>query len=190
MFYLALDGSILKEKPADKDEKVDGTSTVVTTQAPVAPEPTVTPEPALLPEAPPVIGETVSVAPVSGTIRVKLPGAPRYLPLAAGASIRVGSLVDTRRGKVRLRTAVDAAGRTQKGHQGRAAAVGQGSPRPLPHHRPRQRRGRARHGLGDHGPLQRHRDARQAGQGSRADQRRKRSVLLRAGESYLARHRR
>jgi len=108
MFYVALDGSILKEKPVDKSDKVASTSTVTSSPAPVAPAQ------GLSPAAPPVLGESVDVAPVSGAVRVKPPGASHYLPLAAGASITVGSLVDTRRGTVELRSTLRD-GRTQKG---------------------------------------------------------------------------
>ena len=112
MFYVALDGTILKEKPADKSDKVEPTSTVTSSPAPVAPS--TEPAQVLPPPAPPVLGESVGVAPVSGAVLVKPPGAPRYIPLADGASITVGSLVDTRRGTVELRSALRD-GRTQKG---------------------------------------------------------------------------
>ena len=112
LFYVAPDGSILKEKPADNADKVEPTSTVDVAPAPVAP--TAEPVAALLPPAPPVLGETVGLAPVSGAVRVKPPGTNAYAPLAAGAAVPVGSLVDARRGTVELRTALGA-GRTQKG---------------------------------------------------------------------------
>lgn len=108
-FFVTADGEILNEKPADKDDKVEGTSTVVVEQLP-APVP-----PATQPVAAPVLGETVGVAPVTGSVRVKPPGDKDYKPLIAGMSIRVGSLVDTRRGRVELRSARNATGRTQKG---------------------------------------------------------------------------
>jgi len=62
-----------------------------------------------------VLGETVSVAPVTGSVRVKAPGETSFKLLREGASIRVGSLVDVRRGTVELRSARNTAGRTQKG---------------------------------------------------------------------------
>ena len=114
MFYFSPDGQILKEKPP-KEERVEGTSTVnPEALAPYVPGTDTTAEPALLPPATPQLGETITVAPVTGRVRVKPPGAPRYLPLVAGATIRVGSLVDTRRGRVELRSARSATS-TQKG---------------------------------------------------------------------------
>jgi hypothetical protein len=112
-FYVGLDGEILEEKPADK---VYGTSTVTAEQPPAAPAAPATTGavPVAAPAASPVLGQTVSVAPVTGSVRGKRPGEKRYTPLTAGASIRVGSLVDTRRGTVELRSARNAAGRTQK----------------------------------------------------------------------------
>ena len=114
MFYFSPDGLILKEKPP-KQERVEGTSTVdPDALAPYVPGTDAATEPALMPPSTPQLGETITVAPVTGRVRVKPPGAPRYLPLVAGATIRVGSLVDTRRGKVELRSARSAT-RTQKG---------------------------------------------------------------------------
>src|SRR4051812_31066475 len=65
--------------------------------APVAPAPTPAP-------AQPVLGRSVVVAPVSGTVKLKVPGRSAYAPLAAGAAIPVGALVDTRSGAIRLTT--------------------------------------------------------------------------------------
>jgi streptogramin lyase len=110
-FYLTLDGRIVKERP---EVKVDGTS-VVSEAAPASAAPVDAPASELPPAVAPVLGESVAVAPVTGGVRVKLPGARSYVPLVAGASIPVGSLVDTRSGTVRLRSARDRAGATQKG---------------------------------------------------------------------------
>ena len=109
LFYLAADGSILKEKPA-KEDKVDPTSTVDAAPAPVAPGT----DPEILPPPAPVLGETVGLAPVSGAVRVRPPGASSFVPLRAGSAVEVGSIVDARRGTVELKTAL-AGGRTQKG---------------------------------------------------------------------------
>ncbi len=110
LFYLAADGSILKEMPA-KEDKVDPTSTVeVVAPAPVVPDSGTE----VLPPAAPVLGQTVGLAPVSGAVRIKVPGARTFVPLAAGAAVKVGSVVDTRRGTVELKSAL-ASGRVQKG---------------------------------------------------------------------------
>ena len=91
--------------------------------APVAPAP--------LPVAPPVIGKTMNVAPVSGTITVRAPGHAAFAPLAASGSVPVGAVVDARAGTVQLTSAV-AGGRTQAGtfhgavFQVRQAAGGKG----------------------------------------------------------------
>jgi hypothetical protein len=49
-------------------------------------------------------GETLNVDPGKGTVKVKLPGASRFVPLTAGASVPVGSVLDTRHGEVTLNT--------------------------------------------------------------------------------------
>jgi NHL repeat-containing protein len=72
-----------------------------------------------LPEAPssgqgtPVLGKVVSVEPVRGTVRVRRPGDNGLVALAEGASIPVGTLVDARRGAVKLTSASNADGATQ-----------------------------------------------------------------------------
>jgi hypothetical protein len=88
------------------------------TTAPVpAPAPAVAPAPVPVAPAPapqPVatLGSTVVAAPVAGTVRVKAPGAAGFTTLAAGATIPVGAVLDTRGGTVALTTALDG-GRTQ-----------------------------------------------------------------------------
>jgi streptogramin lyase len=67
------------------------------------------------PVAPPVLGEAVVVQPVSGAVLVKTPGAAAFVPLSSGANLPVGTLVDTRKGRIVLRSARDARGRTQAG---------------------------------------------------------------------------
>jgi len=64
---------------------------------------------------PPVLGETVNLAAVRGKVRVAAPGSKRFLSLTGGTQIPVGSVVDTRRGKVRLTSAVNKRGKTQTG---------------------------------------------------------------------------
>jgi hypothetical protein len=66
------------------------------------------------PAAAPQIGRSVGLAPVSGTVLVRVPGATRAAALADGASVPVGSIVDTREGTVKLRAALPA-GATQTG---------------------------------------------------------------------------
>jgi hypothetical protein len=66
------------------------------------------------PAAPPVLATSVNVAPASGTVLVRVPGATRAAALADGASVPVGSILDTRAGTVKLQSALPA-GRTQTG---------------------------------------------------------------------------
>jgi CSLREA domain-containing protein len=61
----------------------------------------------------PVLGSRVNVAPVSGVVRVRLPGG-RFRVLAAGQQVPIGSVLDTTRGTVRLTSAADRRGATQK----------------------------------------------------------------------------
>jgi hypothetical protein len=60
----------------------------------------------------PEIGETMVVAPVEGTVKVREPGTGEYLSLPAGEEVPVGSVVDTRHGAVKL-TSELSGGRTQ-----------------------------------------------------------------------------
>jgi hypothetical protein len=61
----------------------------------------------------PVLGTTVGAAPDSGSILVRPPGEDTFAPLDDGASIPVGSTVDSRRGRVRLVTSVGTEGAVQ-----------------------------------------------------------------------------
>jgi hypothetical protein len=72
--------------------------------------PPATPAPVLAPPAPPVAGKSVVVRVVSGTVRIKRPG-HRYVALTDAANIPVGSLVDTRKGRVELTSAADTGGK-------------------------------------------------------------------------------
>lgn len=54
----------------------------------------------------PELGRSVAAAPVRGRVRVRRPGSRRFERLAAGASIPVGSVLDTRRGIVELASAL------------------------------------------------------------------------------------
>jgi hypothetical protein len=61
----------------------------------------------------PINGVRLEGVPLSGTVRVKPPGASAFRPLSEGEAIAVGSLVDTTAGKVTL-TSIDAAGEAQR----------------------------------------------------------------------------
>jgi hypothetical protein len=62
---------------------------------------------------PPVLGQSVNTAPVSGTVLVRLAGTNTFVKLVAGQQLPVGSTVDTTRGVVRLTSAADKRGGTQ-----------------------------------------------------------------------------
>jgi hypothetical protein len=59
-------------------------------------------------------GQSVIVAAASGDVRVRPPGAKRFETLGEPGRVPVGSLIDTRRGRVRLVSAIDR-GRLQTG---------------------------------------------------------------------------
>lgn len=80
---------------------------------------------------PPVRGVSVNVTPVSGAVRVRLPGTTSFVDLAAVRSIPVGSELDATRGRFRLVSASSArATQTADFYQGRAV-VGQTRSTPL-----------------------------------------------------------
>jgi hypothetical protein len=60
----------------------------------------------------PVPGESVVVKRVSGTVLVKVPGSDAFVPIEEATSIPVGSIIDTRDGKVEL-TSAKSASKTQ-----------------------------------------------------------------------------
>jgi DNA-binding beta-propeller fold protein YncE len=62
----------------------------------------------------PVLGRTVTVAPVSGRVSVKLPGR-RFVRFTGAQQIPVGSQLDTSRGTVRLTSAANSRGAVQSG---------------------------------------------------------------------------
>jgi hypothetical protein len=64
---------------------------------------------------PPTLGRTAGVHVVRGKVYVKQPGSRRFVRVTDDILIRVGSLLDTRRGTVRLTTALPKAGATQSG---------------------------------------------------------------------------
>ena len=63
----------------------------------------------------PVLGDTVVVQPGRGTVLVRRPGARRFRKLAGAALLPSGTVVDARRGRIRLTTALDEAGKFQVG---------------------------------------------------------------------------
>lgn len=93
----------------------DQTFTTAPAPAPIAAAvaPAPLPAPAAAPPTP-ELGKTVVVAPVSGTVTVKVPGVATYAVLGAGAAVPSGAVLDTRRGEVALTTALPN-GKTQTG---------------------------------------------------------------------------
>jgi len=86
---------------------------------PVAPTPATPPTTApgepLPPQAPPRAGQTVNLRPERGTVAVRTPGSEKFVTLDAGVQVPVGSIVDTRRGAVRLESARNLTGGVQAG---------------------------------------------------------------------------
>jgi hypothetical protein len=70
--------------------------------------------PELPPLSVPVVGESVNVE-GSGRTLVRLPGSAEFVPLAAGATIPVGSTIDATRGRVELTSVRDSSGQLQTG---------------------------------------------------------------------------
>ena len=62
---------------------------------------------------PPVLGGAVAVAPVSGVVLVRLPGASTFLALGRQAQLPTGATIDTTHGAVALRSARNARGSVQ-----------------------------------------------------------------------------
>jgi CSLREA domain-containing protein len=60
----------------------------------------------------PVIGKSVNALPKSGTVKIKLPGTNKFLTLSEGQQIPVGTIVDTRKGRVTLVAAANKSGGT------------------------------------------------------------------------------
>jgi len=71
--------------------------------------------PRLPPAVAPNLGRTVTLEPASGSVRIRLPGSKRYLPLAEASTVPTGSRIETRRGTVRLTSVRGAGGRLQTG---------------------------------------------------------------------------
>ena len=81
-------------------------TTVVPVAPPLAPAPTPSTAGSAVPAAPPVLGQSVNADVRSGTVTVKVPGAPGYVALTDLTSLPVGSILDTRDGSVNLRSAL------------------------------------------------------------------------------------
>ncbi len=86
-----------------------GTVAVLLNTTSAAAPPTQQPPP---PPAPPAAGRSVVVKVVSGLVRIKRPG-QGYVTLTDPANIPVGSLIDTRKGRVALTSAADTANKPQ-----------------------------------------------------------------------------
>jgi hypothetical protein len=69
----------------------------------------------LPPAAPPVLGRSVELGPVSGTVTVQVPGSSSAVPLDDAASVPVGSVIDATHGVVSLTSARDGSGAQQTG---------------------------------------------------------------------------
>lgn len=62
---------------------------------------------------PPQVGKTVVAGPVSGTVRVRVPGTARFVALSDDATIPVGAVVDVTRGRIKLVSAIGTGGALQ-----------------------------------------------------------------------------
>ena len=50
----------------------------------------------------PIAGQTVNLEPVAGVVLVKVPGSTKFVPLVAPTQVRDGSIIDARKGRVRI----------------------------------------------------------------------------------------
>ena len=82
-------------RDAAGNSRTSSSPAVTVTAAQAPPE-----QPPSLP--PPVLAKLVNATPVSGTVRVRLPGARQFVPLAVARQIPIGSIVDARKGRVRI----------------------------------------------------------------------------------------
>jgi DNA-binding beta-propeller fold protein YncE len=73
------------------------------------------PGPAPAQEPTPNLGETLVADPVAGTVRVRLAGRRRFVPLQSIRELPLGSTLDTRRGRVEVATERRRRGRVQRG---------------------------------------------------------------------------
>lgn len=82
---------------------VTANAAAVTIQALPTPPATVTPPPSTLP--PPVFQRSANLFPLQGTVLVRVPGSSKFVPISEPAQIPFGSIIDARRGTVRVCTA-------------------------------------------------------------------------------------
>jgi streptogramin lyase len=73
------------------------------------------PTPGLPPATRPVLGRSATIAAISGTVLVELPGTDTYLPLSAASTVPVGTTIDATRGTLRLTNVRDRSGKLQTG---------------------------------------------------------------------------
>ncbi len=78
------------------------------------PTPTATATPTPTP-APPVFQKSVGVAPISGAVKIRVPGGNGFTDLVAGATIPFGSIVDAKAGVVRVSSQAKKGGGVQTG---------------------------------------------------------------------------
>jgi hypothetical protein len=98
-----------ENKPGATPATPAGSGTPATPATPAQPA-APTPVPAAVA---PVIGESMALKPVKGTVQVRLPQSTGYVSLDAAGSIPSGAVIDARAGTVVLRSAVNAKGATQ-----------------------------------------------------------------------------
>ncbi|MEA2257116.1 MAG: hypothetical protein QOG35_3161 [Solirubrobacteraceae bacterium] len=102
-----------KSTPTGTTNGTAGTPSGTTPDADASADPTgITPITAG--EGTPELGRSVAIEPASGTVTVLVPGSNRAVSLSDAAEIPMGSVLDTRDGTVKLRTAL-ADGTTQEG---------------------------------------------------------------------------
>ena len=65
---------------------------------------------------PPVFAKTVRLAPVSGTVLIRIPGAPDFIELRSAETVPVGTVIDARAGTVRLTSATAPPTKLQTGN--------------------------------------------------------------------------
>ena len=64
----------------------------------------------------PVFATTVRLAPVSGTVLIRIPGARDFIELRSAQTVPIGTVIDTRAGTVRLTSATAAPTKLQTGN--------------------------------------------------------------------------
>jgi hypothetical protein len=89
-------------------EITNSTFSALLNPAPAAPP---TPTATATPLPPPVAGKTVNAARKSGKVRFRRPGSKKFVTLTADAQIPVGSVIDTRKGRITI-TAAQGKGKT------------------------------------------------------------------------------